>query len=1478
MAGVDNRVVEMTFKNDEFERRSGATLKSLEALDQSISGIGKTNGLANISEEAGKVNLSPLSSAIEGVSGRFIALSAIAITTLANITNRVVDASLAFSKSFAVEPVTQGFGEYELKMGAIQTMMASTGEPLSRVNEQLANLNAYSDKTIYSFADMTQNIGKFTNAGVGLDESVGAIKGVANAAALSGATAEEAARAMRNFGQAMGQGYVGNADWNSIESANMATKEFKQQLIDSAVAAGTLTEKNGEYVTSTGTIVSSMGNFGLTLMDQWLTADALTTTLNRYADETTDVGARATKAAGDVKTFSQMMGSLKEAVGSGWSESFENIFGNFDQAKELFTGLSGVIGGFIGEQSKNRNILLGGWNYVGGRADVIEGLKNIFTSLGKVLGTVRDAFRSVFPPMTIEKLAAMSKAFKNFTENLKVGEVALEAIRKIFVGVFTVIKTGITIVTFVLGLIKDVIVELTGLGTGVALSSLGKLGDVMAKLNPEKLLATLEKARGGIVAGAGKIRDAIQGLVDRIKEIFDKIPDFEIGFGGITKGFDKVSEKLKGFMDIFGKDDSSGDDPVTKRLSKVSKAFVDTTNELDTQEEKTGGIVQMYLDTFDKIGKNIPGIADIMTKPGVVAAFASFTAGIGGVWLIADKLGNLFGDNNVFAAATGTFNSASQTLSGVTDTLKTMQTSIKSEILLNIAIALAVLTASVIALTFLDPKELAVSLGVLAVGLGQLLAAFKVIDTMDIGPKTSVKFIALGVGLLFLAGAVLALGVAARLMASMDWEELAKGLGSTLLLLAGLATAVRIMSSDTKTMVTGAAGLLAMSFSILLLSVAVKAMAGMDAVELAKGLTSIAIGLGTITVAMNLMPSNMAARTAGIFTVSLAMIVLSVAIKMLGSEDLGTLAKGVTALVLSLMGIGTAMRMFPRNLKGIAINLIGVGIAFVILAYSFSKLAELSWSDIAKGLTTITTSLSIIAIAIKALNGSLKGGIGLILLVFGLKNLAGVIQTFAGISWGTLLSGLFKLALTIGILAGGAFLIAPALGPLAALGVALVMIGVGIAAFGLGAMLAAKAFVLIAEAGTEAADVVVAVIAKLGAALPGLGRDLAKGLVSFAVTLISELPKVLELLWNLVRMAAEKIWEGIKFIVGWALDDISGKLTMAWELIGKAAEIGWDLLKKAIGLAWDGILWLIDWQIEQIKSFLSNAWDKIKEVADTAWELFKTTISGAFDTVVIWSSELPGRVFSALGDLASFLKEKGRALITGLYTGATEVWIKVIEWVIGLGGKAVSAFGDAAKILFDVGKKIMNGLWDGLKDVWEDVKGWFHKITGIMPFEKGPPARDAILLYKNGTLIMGGLLDGLKSGYTGVEQFLRATTDDIGAAKFGDAAARSLKNSLNDLASGIEADMSPTIRPVLDLTEIRSGANDIASLLGGSSYSQALSVASAQNPFATEAAAATPSEIKFEQTIVSPTNVSLADIFRQTRNQLAFAREELSVI
>ena len=259
--------------------------------------------------------------------------------------------------SLTIEPISQGFEEYELKMGSIQTIMMSTGASLEEVNKYLQELNTYSDKTIYSFQDMTSNIGKFTNAGVGLEDAVMAIQGVSNVAAVSGANANEASRAMYNFAQALSAGYVKLIDWKSIENANMATVEFKTQLLESAVACGTLTKTaDGMYKTVKGNVIDATHGFNDSLQDQWMTTEALVSTLRDYADETTEIGAKAFAAAQDVKTFSQLMDTLKEAVGSGWANTWEILFGDFEEAKELWTGLSQVVGGFIDAQADARDI------------------------------------------------------------------------------------------------------------------------------------------------------------------------------------------------------------------------------------------------------------------------------------------------------------------------------------------------------------------------------------------------------------------------------------------------------------------------------------------------------------------------------------------------------------------------------------------------------------------------------------------------------------------------------------------------------------------------------------------------------------------------------------------------------------------------------------------------------------------------------------------------------------------------------------------------------------------------------------------------------------------------------------------------------------------------------------------------------------------------------------------------------------------
>ena len=364
---VDERVVSMQFDNKQFEANVQTSMSTLDKLKQKLDFKGASKGLENVNAAAKNVNMSGLSSAVETVSMKFSALQVMAVTALANITNSAINAGKRIVHALTIAPITTGFQEYELKMNSVQTIMASTGESLETVNEYLEELNKYADKTIYSFSDMTSNIGKFTNAGVKLEDAVMAIKGISNEAAVSGANANEASHAMYNFAQALSAGYVKLIDWKSIETANMSTVEFKNQLIQTAVELGTLIEVDGKYKSTTtdlngnvSKLFTSTSMFNESLSSQWMTTEVLVETLKDYADETTDIGKKAYAAAQDVKTFTQLFDTLKEAAQSGWAQTWELIIGDFDEAKEFLTGLSNTFGGIIDAMSEARNKLLGG--------------------------------------------------------------------------------------------------------------------------------------------------------------------------------------------------------------------------------------------------------------------------------------------------------------------------------------------------------------------------------------------------------------------------------------------------------------------------------------------------------------------------------------------------------------------------------------------------------------------------------------------------------------------------------------------------------------------------------------------------------------------------------------------------------------------------------------------------------------------------------------------------------------------------------------------------------------------------------------------------------------------------------------------------------------------------------------------------------------------------------------------------------------
>lgn len=354
------KVVSMEFDNTRFEKNINKSLNSIDNLSNALKFKGATDGIENVNKSLKNVSLEPIINGVEKVRASMSLLDTFSFNLFSRISNRIIDVGKNMLREVsAVKGFMSGFSEYELKMNSVQTIMSSTGESIDTVNRYLQELNLYADKTIYSFSDMTSNIGKFTNSGVKLEDAVAAMKGISNEAAISGANANEASRAMYNLAQSLSMGYVQYIDWRSIENANMATQQFKENLTQTAVELGVI-QKNLDGTFKVGDKNYSLQQmFKDALQTQWLTSEALITTLKNYADETTEIGEKATEAATKVKTLHQLLDTTKEAIQSGWAQTVEYIFGDLEEAKELFSSISSAIEDVLGKSADRRNDLVG---------------------------------------------------------------------------------------------------------------------------------------------------------------------------------------------------------------------------------------------------------------------------------------------------------------------------------------------------------------------------------------------------------------------------------------------------------------------------------------------------------------------------------------------------------------------------------------------------------------------------------------------------------------------------------------------------------------------------------------------------------------------------------------------------------------------------------------------------------------------------------------------------------------------------------------------------------------------------------------------------------------------------------------------------------------------------------------------------------------------------------------------------------------
>lgn len=1157
---VDERVVEMRFDNKQFEQNIQTSLSSLDKLKKSLNLEGAAKGLETVNDAANKCsgNMSPLSNAVETVRVRFSALEVMAITALQNITNSALAAGKNLVSAFTIDPIKTGFEEYETQINAVQTILANTsskGTTLDQVNNALDELNHYADMTIYNFTEMTRNIGTFTAAGVDLDTSVAAIKGIANLAAVSGSNSQQASTAMYQLSQALAAGTVKLQDWNSVVNAGMGGQVFQDALKETAKVHGIAIDE----------MIKDEGSFRETLSKGWLTSDILTETLAKFTGDLNEdqlrtmgytddqiksimeMGKTANDAATKVKTFTQLFDTLKEAAQSGWTQSWEIIVGDFEEAKELLTEVSDTFSAVINASADARNKMLQDWKDLGGRTMMIEAVKNVFEGLVSVAKPVREAFNEIFPPMTGKQLAEITERIRDLTAKFKMGEESSENLKNTFKGVFAVLDIVGQAFKAVAGGVGELIGLFLPAGNGV-LSLTGSFGEYLVKLDETvKKTDIFGKAVSTVVDIVKTAITFVKTAGEKVKE-FGKAAGEKFDFPGFElfhSFLERVHDRMTQIGDGAGKMKSGvivAFEMMGEALEKCK--FLKVMEALWTAVKVIAGGIADAVGTMmgtlaEKLGNaDFSGVLDILNSIAVGGIAVSISK------FLKSVTEPLEGLNGVLEGVTGI-------LDGVRGCFEAYQTNLKAGTLLKIGAAIALLAGSIVAISLIDSDKLSASLGAITVLFANLLGAMAIFNKIssDTGKvsKACTAMIAMSVAVSILAGAL-------KKVSDLDWGELARGLVG----IAGLTTIVvassKAMASSQKQVMKGATSLIIFGAAIKILASACEDLSKLQWDELGRGLTGVGVlfaeiavflrvakfngkmistatGIVILSAAMKVLASackdfgqmewseigkglagiggllaelavftNLAGNAKHVMSTGVALIAIGAAMKIFASavKDFGQLqwdeiGRGLTAIGGALAEVAIAVNLMPKNMIGIGTGLVIVGGALEIIANCMSKFGGMQWEEIGRGLTVMGGALAELAISLNFMKGTLDGSAALLVASGALAVLAPVLSILGALSWEAIAKGLISIAGAFTIIGLAGAVLTPLVptilalsGAFALIGVGVLTIGAGLLAAGTGLSALAIGFTALATAGAAGATAIVAALTVIVTGIAGL--------------------------------------------------------------------------------------------------------------------------------------------------------------------------------------------------------------------------------------------------------------------------------------------------------------------------------------------------------------------------------------------------------
>ena len=1354
---IDSRVAEMRFDNRNFERNVATSMSTLDKLKEKLKLKDVATGLENITSAANKVTFSHIGNETDTVGVKFSAMQVAATTALVNLTNTAIQAGTSIANSL-ISAAKSGFQEYETQINAVQTILANTsskGTTLEQVNNALDELNHYADMTIYNFTEMTRNIGTFTAAGVDLDTSVAAIKGIANLAAVSGSTSQQASTAMYQLSQALAAGTVKLQDWNSVVNAGMGGQVFQDALKETARVHGIAIDQ----------MIKDEGSFRETLQKGWLSSEILTETLSKFTGDLTEeqltsmgytaeqaqeimkLGQTANDAATKVKTFTQLIDTLKEANQSGWTQTWEILIGDFEEAKSLWTSVSDQLGNMIQQSADARNNLLQGWKDSGGRTMIIDSVKNVFEGLVTILNSVKEAFTDVFPPITVEQLVKVTEKIKSLSEKFKISEEQANKLKSVFKGVFSILGIGVTIIKNVVSAIVQLFSHFTGLGDSV-LNVSSSVGEWISKLhNSIKETNIFGNAINTVIGFVG-------GAIDRVKEFVSVLSD-KIDI----HGFKDIVDVLKNIWNMTSGVRAS----LANTIQGIGNAFKDAFHNGDIKsflDIVNGGLLATVI---VKIKKFISGIAD---------SFDNSTS-------IIDHIKSIFGT--------------------VKDSLESLQKSVKADTLKKIAIAIGVLAASLLVLSMIDPKRLTSALVAITVLFGELMGAMAIFEKIAGKSKGALKSVGV---MIAMSTSVLILASALKKISDLEWNQLAIGLTGILGLMAIVVSAAIAMGKYGKKLKSGAAQMVIMATALKILASVCGELSQYSWLELGKGLSGISGMLlafaGFQFLMKQIKPTKLLRSATSLVIIGAALEIFADVCSKFGQmqwPDLGKTGAAIAGILAICAGFELLSGMSKKTLRS-ATSLVIIGAALEIFADVCSKFGQMQWPDLGKAGAAIAGILAICA-GFELLSGMsgniLASSAALVIMATALNLMVPVLQSLGSMSVDEIVKGIVSIAATMAIIGVAGYALGPVAPVILAISGAVALLGVACLAAGAGVMAFATAFSILSTAGAvgaaafvEALSVTITGILEL---IPSMVGVIAEAIVGICNAIILSAPAIGQAFKALLLEAINICVECIPALADGIFKIIVGVLETVKTYSPKIVTLLFDIFK-------------------------SIAESAVEALGNISAESFITGIA-AITAFMLALNAMTALAAGAMVGVLAFGAVVAELSLVIAALGALSQ-IPGLEWLISEGGDFLQIIGTAiGQFIGGIAGGFLDGTTSALPEMASNLSMF---MTNLSPFIEGAKNIDGSVLSNIQTLTNtilaltgAGLLESITSWLTGESSFAQFGTQ---LKVFGEA-IKGYGDTVSGIdTSGIEASVAAG-KALSELAKTLPNSGGLAGMLAG---------------------------------------------------------------